>query len=177
MDLDRVANPLSNLLRGVFMCVVLAAAFADFWLIGELLVIPLESTRPSLLVVAVIAALGIAWAVWPSHVLVFATAASVLSLLQTSAVSNVGLRIGIFTEFVVLPVFLAAVLSRTGTLAGRSRRSWSSPPSPSRSAPRRTDPGDHRDVDARAARRGLRGGGVHARPRHRAAHEHRAGAP
>ena len=63
--------------------------------------------------IAVIAALGIAWAAWPSQVLVFATAASVLSLLQTSAVSNVGLRIGVFTEFVVLPVFLAAVLSRT----------------------------------------------------------------
>ena len=113
MELDGVANPLSTLLRGAFMFVVLAAAFVDLWVIGQLWVIPRESTRPALLVIAVIAALGIAWAAWPSHVLVFATTASVLSLLQTSAAPNVGLRIGIFTEFVVLPVFLAAVLSRT----------------------------------------------------------------
>ena len=33
--------------------------------------------------------------------------------MQTFEGSNVGLRIGVFTEFVVLPVFLAAVLSRT----------------------------------------------------------------
>ena len=109
---DGVANPLSTLLRGAFMIVVLAAAFVDLWVIGDLWVIPREPTRPALLVIALIAALGIAWAMWPSEVLVFATAASVLSLLQTSEGSNVGLRIALFTEFVVLPVFLAAVLSR-----------------------------------------------------------------
>ena len=115
MGFDGVANPLSTLLRGAFMFVVLAAAFVDLWVIGELWVIPRDSTRPALLVVVVIAALGIAWAAWPSQVLVFAAAASVLSLLQTFEGSNVGLRIGVFTEFVVLPVFLAAVLSRTAS--------------------------------------------------------------
>ena len=43
-----------------------------------------------------------------------ATATAALSLLQTSGASNVGLRIGIFTEFVVMPVLLAAVLNRAG---------------------------------------------------------------
>jgi signal transduction histidine kinase len=43
-----------------------------------------------------------------------ATAVAALSLLQTSEASNLGpLRIGIFTELVVMPVMLAAVLTRS----------------------------------------------------------------
>ena len=115
MEPDGVVNPLSGLLRAAFAFVVLAAAFVDLWVIRrQMWIMPLASGRASFVVIVAIVAIGVAWVAWPSHVLVFATAAAALSLLQTSGASNIGLRVGVFTEFVVLPVFLAAVLSRPG---------------------------------------------------------------
>jgi len=114
VDLARVANPLRALVRVAFVAVISAAVIVDLWVIGDLWTIDRESLRPSLLIVLAIAALGVAWAKWPKHALPIATAAATLSLLQTSAASNVGLRFGIFTEFVVMPVLLAAVLNRSG---------------------------------------------------------------
>ena len=69
--------------------------------------------RLSALAIGAIAILGAAWAVVPRHVLLVATAASVISLLETSRRSGAGgPGFGFFTEFVVMPVFLAAVLVR-----------------------------------------------------------------
>ena len=112
MELARVANPLRALLRVAFVLVIGAAIVVDLWVIGDLWTMDRESLRPSLLILMSIAVLGAAWARWPQHALTIAVATSLLSLLQTSESSNIGLRIGVFTEFVVMPVLLAAVLTR-----------------------------------------------------------------
>lgn len=114
VELARVANPLRALLRIAFVAVIGAAVVVDLWVIGDLWTIERHTLRPSLLVTLTIAALGVAWVRWPRYALLMATAVAALSLLQTSEAPNVGLRIGIFTEFVVMPVLLAAVLNRAG---------------------------------------------------------------
>ena len=109
-----MANPLLALLRVAFVAVISAAVIVDLWVIGDRWTIDRASLRPSLLILLAIAALGAAWATWPKRALPIATAVAALSLLQTSAASNLGpLQTGIFTELVVMPVLLAAVLSRT----------------------------------------------------------------
>ena len=114
VDLARVANPLRALLRIAFVAVIGTAVVVDLWVIGDLWTIERFEIRPSLLVTLAIAALGVAWARWPRYALPLGTAVALLSLLQTSEAPNVGLRIGVFTEFVVMPVLFAAVLDRNG---------------------------------------------------------------
>jgi signal transduction histidine kinase len=114
VELVRVAHPLRVLLRVAFVAVVLAAVVVDLWIIGDRWLSSPRELRPTLLIIVAIAGCGIAWAKWPDHVLAFAVSASVLSLIESTQASHRGLQIGAFTEFVVLPVLLAAVLSRSG---------------------------------------------------------------
>ena len=109
-----MANPLLALLRVAFVAVISAAVIVDLWVIGDRWAIDRALLRPSLLILLAIAALGVAWATCPKHALPIATAVAALSLLQTSGASSLGpLRTGIFTELVVMPVLLAAVLNRS----------------------------------------------------------------
>jgi signal transduction histidine kinase len=110
VELFRVADPLRVLLRIAFVAVVVAAAIVDLWVIGDRWLSSVDELRPELLIIMAIAALGVAWAVWPRYVIVLSLIAAELSLAETLRGSHRGLQIGIFTEFVVLPVFLAALL-------------------------------------------------------------------
>ncbi len=113
MDLARVATPLRLVLSIAFVVVVGAAVLVDLWIIGGRSVFDPDSARLSSFAIGAIAILGAAWAVGPRHVLVVATGASVISLLETMARADAGgPGFGFFTEFVVMPVFLAAVLVR-----------------------------------------------------------------
>ena len=94
------------------MVVVASAVLVDLWIIGGRRVLEPDSVRLSALATGAIALLGAAWAVVPRHVLLVASAASMISLLETSRSDNFGPGFGFFTEFVVMPVFLAAVLVR-----------------------------------------------------------------
>ena len=85
MDLARVATPLRLVLRVAFVVVVGSAVLVDLWIIGGRRVLDPDSVRLSALAIGAIAILGAAWAVKPRHVLLVATAASVISLLETSA--------------------------------------------------------------------------------------------
>jgi len=104
------------LLRIAFAAVVLAALVVDLWVVGDLWVLGQVEARSTLLILPAIAGIGLAWARWPSLTIVVAVAASLLSIIETAGPSHDGLRIGVFTEFVVLPVLLAAVLAGRGAL-------------------------------------------------------------
>lgn len=117
MDLARVANPLQVVSRAAFAVVVLAALVVDVWLLNRGWFAAAEA-RWALLSLGAIASVGLLLARWPAHALAFAVAASGLSLVATAALPRDGVRIAFFTEFVVLPVLLAAVL------AGRGRTRW-----------------------------------------------------
>lgn len=105
MDLARAATPLRVVLRIAFVGVVGAAVLVDLWIVQGRSI-----THPDAAVATVaIALLGAAWACWPRHVLILATAAAAVSLLETRRGFEVP-GFAFFTEFVVLPVFLAAVL-------------------------------------------------------------------
>ncbi|MET0460865.1 MAG: histidine kinase [Ilumatobacteraceae bacterium] len=111
MDLTRAATPLRLVLRIAFVVVVGAAVFADVWIvIGRSI-----SNPDAALAIGAIALLGAAWAIEPQHVLLIATAASLISLFQTSDHPGAP-GFGFFTELVVMPVFLAAVLVRPSRL-------------------------------------------------------------
>jgi signal transduction histidine kinase len=113
VDLARAATPLRLALRIAFVVVVAAALLVDLWITGGRGAPGVDSVRLSELAFGAIAFLGAAWAVEPRHVLAVATAASVISLLETSRrLDNGAPGFGFFTEFVVMPVFLAAVLIR-----------------------------------------------------------------
>jgi signal transduction histidine kinase len=114
VDLARVSSSLQALLRVAFVATIAAAVVVDLWVIGDQWALERNTLRPSMLVTLAIAALGVACARWPKYVLPITVAVAVLSLLQTSHAPNVGLRIGVFTEFVVMPVLFGAVLSRKG---------------------------------------------------------------
>jgi signal transduction histidine kinase len=114
VDLARVSSSLQALLRVAFVATIAAAVVVDLWVIGDQWALERNTLRPSMLVTLAIAALGVGWARWPKYVLPITVAVAVLSLLQTSHAPNVGLRIGVFTEFVVMPVLFGAVLSRKG---------------------------------------------------------------
>ncbi|MGE0000238.1 MAG: sensor histidine kinase [Ilumatobacteraceae bacterium] len=114
MELIRAANPLQTVLRIAFVAVVCAAAIVDLWVIGNRWLNSIDELRPTLLIVMGIAAIGVAWALWPKHVVVLSLAASWLSLMASTRGRYHGLQIGIFTEFVVLPVLFAALLSWRG---------------------------------------------------------------
>lgn len=116
VDFARVSSSLQALLRIAFVATIGAAVVVDLWVIGDQWALERNTLRPSMLVTLAIAALGVAWARWPKYVVPIAVAVAALSLLQTSHAPNVGLRIGVFTEFVVLPVLFGAVLSRKGLL-------------------------------------------------------------
>ena len=105
MDLARAATPLRVLVRIAFVGVVGAAVLVDLWIVQG------RSIRhPDAAVATVaIALLGAAWAWRPRHVLVIASAAASISLLETRRALHVP-GFAFFTEFVVAPVFLAAVL-------------------------------------------------------------------
>ena len=93
------------------MVVVASAVLVDLWIIGGRRFLDPDSVRLSALAIGAIAILGAAWTVVSRYVLLVATAASVISLLETSRHVG-GPGFGFFTEFVVMPVFLAAVLVR-----------------------------------------------------------------
>jgi signal transduction histidine kinase len=117
VDLARVATPLRLVLRIAFVVVVVAAVLVDLWITGEREAPGADSARLSALAIGAIALLGAAWAVEPRHVLLVATAASVISLLETSGRAGAGgPGFAFFTEYVVMPVFLAAVLVRSTRL-------------------------------------------------------------
>lgn len=108
MDLARVAEPLRVALRLAFVVVVGAAALVDVWLIREYWVFG-SLTRP-LVGIAAIAGCGVAWALWPWAAMSIAVSASVLTLAGVDDASVRGLPVGVFTQFAVMPVLLAAVL-------------------------------------------------------------------
>jgi signal transduction histidine kinase len=109
VDLARVATPLRLVLRIAFVVVVVAAVFVDLWIVDGRGMLQPDSVRRTTLAIGTIAILGAAWAVRPRHVLLVATAVSVCSLLETTGGAT-GVGFGFFTEFVVMPVLLAAVL-------------------------------------------------------------------
>ena len=112
VDLARAATPLRLVVRIAFVVVVASALLVDLWIIGRRSVSDPE-VRLLALAIGAIAILGAAWAVAPRHVLLVATAASVISLLETGRRFEVGgPGFALFTEFVVMPVLLAAVLVR-----------------------------------------------------------------
>lgn len=111
VELAGVAAPLRALARLAFVAVVAAALFVDVWITGEIWGSSFGRVGGSQLISTAIAVVGVAWALWPRHVLVWAVLAATLSLLMTSGVRNDNLRIGVFTELAVMPVLLAAVLA------------------------------------------------------------------
>jgi signal transduction histidine kinase len=113
VDLARAARPLRLVLRIAFVGVVASAIVVDLWITGGRSAPGSDSVLLSELAIGAIAILGAAWAFKPRHGLLFAAAASVISLLETSGrAGRGGPGFGFFTELVVLPVFLAAVLVR-----------------------------------------------------------------
>jgi signal transduction histidine kinase len=112
VDLARVARPLRLVLRIALVVVVASAVLADLWIIGGRRVLDPDAARLSALAILAIAVLGATWAVVPRHVLPIATTAAVISLLETSRSGDLGPGFGFFTELVVMPVLLAAVLVR-----------------------------------------------------------------
>jgi signal transduction histidine kinase len=111
VDLARAATPLRQVLRISFVVVVASAVLVDLWITGGRSA-PGNDSRLSELAIGAIAILGAAWAFKPRHALLVAIAASVISLLETSRRSSGAPGFGVFTEFVVMPVLLAAVLAR-----------------------------------------------------------------
>jgi signal transduction histidine kinase len=99
-------------LRIAFVVVVASGVLVDLWITGGRGGPGADSARLSALAIGAIALLGAAWSVAPRHVLLVATAASVISLLDSGRAGAGGPGFGFFTEFVVMPVFLAAVLVR-----------------------------------------------------------------
>lgn len=113
MDFARAATPLRVVLRIAFVGVVGAAVLVDLWIVQGRSI-----THPDAAVATVaIALVGAAWACWPRCVLILASGAAVVSLLATRRGFEVP-GFAFFTEFVVLPVFLAAVLVQP------TRRRW-----------------------------------------------------
>jgi signal transduction histidine kinase len=113
VDLSRATYPLNLVLRVAFAVVIIAALAVDAWTLGSV------DSRSSIAAVFLVAVLGIGWACWPKATPVVAVAAALLSLVATAEAAGEGLRFAVFTEFVVLPVLFAAVLS--------SMRPWKSP--------------------------------------------------
>jgi signal transduction histidine kinase len=113
VDLSRASKPLTTALRAGFAAVVIAALAVDGWALGA------HTTRTAVVSVVLIAMVGVGWACWPSATEVAAIAASLLSLIATVRTTDHGFRFALFTEFVVLPVLLAAVLTR--------RSAWRAP--------------------------------------------------
>lgn len=112
MDLHRVAHPLGAVLRGLLAVVIVAALVVDGWTIEG------QSTSKAYAAVLVIGAIGVVWTRWPSLTLPLAVSSAFLSVLITANMSRYGLRIVLFTEFVVLPLLFGA------TLAGRAISRW-----------------------------------------------------
>ena len=112
VDLARVATPLRLVLRVAFVVVVGSAVARGPLDHRRAAGLDPDSVRLSALAIGAIAVLGAAWAVVPRHVLLVATAAAVISLLETSRSGDLGPGFGFFTELVVMPVLLAAVLVR-----------------------------------------------------------------
>ena len=113
MDLARFATPLQVSLRLAFAVVVCAAAVVDVWVVRQMSFIDLPDISRAALVVVVTAAFGIAWAAWPHGALPLAVVASMLALAETAEPSLRGpIGIGMFTQLAVMPVLLAAVLTR-----------------------------------------------------------------
>lgn len=111
VDLSRAAPPLRLVLRIAFVVVVAAAFLVDLWITTGRSI----SNPDAALAIGAIAVLGAVWAVEPRHVLLVASAASVISLVETSGRSGAP-GFGFFTELVVMPVFLAASLLRPSRL-------------------------------------------------------------
>jgi signal transduction histidine kinase len=119
VDLARVATPLRLVLRAGLVVVIAAAVVVDVWIIDGRARFGTDSVRLSALAIGAIAVLGAAWAVAARRVMLVAAAAAVISLLETSRHLDIGAGapgIAFFTEFVVMPVFLAAVLVRPSRL-------------------------------------------------------------
>jgi signal transduction histidine kinase len=103
------AYPLRIAMRIAFAVVVLAAYGADFWIIGNWTDRPASAQR-TLTLLAFVALAGVVSAIRPNLVVVAATAASSLSLVETIMAIGHHERLGFFAEFVVLPVLFAALL-------------------------------------------------------------------
>jgi signal transduction histidine kinase len=111
VDLARAAAPLRLVLRVAFVVVVASALVVDLWIVQGRSI----SDSDSAFAIGVVAVLGAAWAVQPRHVLPIAAAVSVISLLETARRAGTP-GFGFFTELVVMPVLLAAVLVRPTSL-------------------------------------------------------------
>jgi signal transduction histidine kinase len=118
VDLARAARPLRVVLRVALVVVIGAAVLVDLWIIGGRRALDPDAVQLSALAIGAIGLLGAAWAVVPRPVLLVATAAAAVSLVETSRSGTLGPGFGFFTESVVMPVFLAAVLVRP------TRRRW-----------------------------------------------------
>jgi signal transduction histidine kinase len=126
VDLDPVAAPgaapltaLGALMRTCVVVVIIAAFAVDMWMLD------LDRPRAAYPIVVGVGVAGMAWAARPRWAPVLGASAAVLSLLETVAVAQHGVRFALFTEFVVLPMLFGAVLSGavlSGTvLSGASR--------------------------------------------------------
>lgn len=104
-------------LRSAFAAVVVAALAVDVWVLRNAWALGSGGSRSTAMLVAV-AGVGLLWARWPSFGVGLAVVASGLALVGTAESIREGVRLAFFTEFVVLPVLLAAVL------ATRSRIRW-----------------------------------------------------
>lgn len=113
----RSARSLGALVRLLFVFLVVGAVAVDLWAIGRFWFIDRHLTDPEVLLFFVIGAIGIVWSWRPQWALGLGASAAALSLVETALSPGIGLRIGAFTEFVVLPVLLGGVL----TLSRRDR--------------------------------------------------------
>jgi signal transduction histidine kinase len=105
VDLSRATYPLNLVLRIAFAAVTVAALAVDTWVLGSV------ASRLSIAAVALVAVLGVGWACWSKATPLVAMAAALLSLFGTGVAAGENLRFALFTEFIVLPVLFAAVLS------------------------------------------------------------------
>ncbi|MFT3855172.1 MAG: histidine kinase [Ilumatobacteraceae bacterium] len=114
MDLARVTTPLQVILRIAFAVVVLAAATVDVWIVRRTSFVGMADLSLATLVIALTAAFGIAWAAWPQIALPIAVVGAVSALAETAEPAMRGRAVGIamFTQLAVMPVLLAAVLTR-----------------------------------------------------------------
>lgn len=99
-------------MRVLFVLLVVAAVFVDLWVIGRFWFMGRHLLDKEVIILGLIGLVAVLWAIQPESILPYGITAAVLSLIETRLSPNIGLRIGAFTEFIVLPVMFGVALTR-----------------------------------------------------------------